>query len=115
MGDSNNKFVWLGKPSNKPNSIKATKSVKGIVGELNVISELTKKGYWIAKSVDPQCPFDIVIVDRNGKIQLVDVKTNTYRKKNFYKKSRKIYRNPTARQKQLGIKLLMIDYEENSD
>ena len=45
MGDSNNKFVWLGKPSNKPNSIKATKSVKGIVGELNVISELTKKGY----------------------------------------------------------------------
>ena len=82
MGDSNNKFVWLGKPSNKPNNIKATKSVKGIVGELNVISELTKKGYWIAKSVDPQCPFDIVIVDRNGKIQLVDVKTNTYRKKN---------------------------------
>ena len=36
-------------------------------------------------------------------------------KKNFYKKSKKIYRNPTARQKQLGIKLLMIDYEENSD
>ena len=109
MGDSNNKFVWLGKPSNKPNSIKATKSVKGIVGELNVISELTKKGYWIAKSVDPQCPFDIVIVDRNGKIQLVDVKTNTYRK---HKKSyrRKIWRTPTAKQKKLGIKIVMVDH-----
>ena len=111
MGDSDNKFVWLGKPSNKSNNIKTTKSIKGIVGELNVISDLTKKGYWIAKSVDPQCPFDIVIVDKNGNIQLVDVKTNTYRKSNYKKKSRKIYRNPTAKQKKLGIKLLMIDWD----
>jgi hypothetical protein len=55
-------------------------SIKGTVGEYESIAEYTRQGYWVAKSVDPSCPFDIVIVDKNGKIQLLDIKTNTYRK-----------------------------------
>ena len=35
----------------------------------------------VAKAVDPQCPFDLVIVDQDGVVELLDVKTATYRKK----------------------------------
>jgi hypothetical protein len=55
-------------------------SIKGTVTEYEAIANLTRQGYYVAKSCDPACPFDIVIVDKNGKIQLLDIKTNTYRK-----------------------------------
>ena len=47
---------------------KLSKSVKGTVSELKAITKLTKSGHWVAKSLDPQCPFDIVAVSKNGKI-----------------------------------------------
>jgi hypothetical protein len=93
-------------------------SIKGTVGEYLTIAKLTKQGFYVAKSVDPACPFDIVIVAKNGKIQLLDIKTNTYRKnkkgkslKDKPKGSYKICRSPTKEQKRLGIKLYMVDYE----
>ncbi len=93
-------------------------SIKGTVGEYETIAKLTKEGYFVAKSVDPACPFDIVIVDKNGKITLIDIKTITYRKtkkgkslKDKPKGSYKICRSPTKEQKRLGIKLFMVDYE----
>ena len=93
-------------------------SIKGTVGEYEAIANLTRQGYFVAKAVDPACPFDIVIVDRNGKIQLIDIKTNTFRKhkkgkslKDKPKGSYRIYRSPTKLQKKLGIKLMMVDYE----
>ena len=58
---------------------KLSKSVKGTVSELKAITKLTKSGHWVAKSLDPQCPFDIVAVSKNGKIRLIDVKTISYR------------------------------------
>ena len=90
-------------------------SIKGTVGEYEAIAKLTRQGYFVAKSVDPACPFDIVIVDKNGKIQLIDIKTNTYRYKfkgKALKNKRKIFRSPTKEQKKLNIKLLMVDYED---
>jgi len=94
-------------------------SIKGTVGEYESIAKLTRQGYFVAKAVDPACPFDIVIVDRNGKIQLIDIKTNTFRKhkkgkslKNKPKGSYRICRSPTKEQKKLGIKLMMVDYEK---
>ena len=93
-------------------------SIKGTVGEYEAIARLTRQGYYVAKSVDPACPFDIVIVDKNGKITLIDIKTITYRKtkkgkslKDKPKGSYKICRSPTKEQKRLGIKLYMVDYE----
>ena len=93
-------------------------SVKGVVGEYETIARLTKEGFFVAKSVDPACPFDIVIVDKDGKITLIDIKTITYRKTNKGKSlkdkpkgSYKICRSPTREQKRLGIKLIMVDYE----
>jgi hypothetical protein len=46
-------------------------SIKGTVGEYLTIAKLTKEGFYVAKSVDPACPFDIVIVSKKGKIQLI--------------------------------------------
>jgi len=93
-------------------------SIKGTVTEYEAIARLTRQGYYVAKSCDPACPFDIVIVDKKGKIQLLDIKTITYYKnlrgkslKDKPKGSYKIHRSPTKQQKKLGIKLMMVDYD----
>jgi|TARA_R100001463_G_scaffold114923_2_gene170137 hypothetical protein len=107
MGDSNNKSKQLTKSSNK--SVKLSTNIKGTIGEYQEIVNWSKAGYWVAKACDPQCPFDIITVSPNGEIQLLDIKTNTYRK---HEKSyrRKIWRSPTAKQKKLGIKIVMVNH-----
>ena len=94
-------------------STKLTKAQKGTIGEYQDIVDLTKQGYHVALACNPQCPFDLVAVGEDGEIRLKDVKSNTYRKKSkkTYKKSLKIYRCPTAKQKKLKIELLMVDNE----
>tara|TARA_R100000808_G_scaffold2980_2_gene11107 strand:- start:582 stop:845 length:264 start_codon:yes stop_codon:yes gene_type:complete len=84
-----------------------SKSAKGMVAELKAIKILTKQGYWCARSLDPQSPFDIVAVDKKGKVRLIDVKVNSYRKANNWK----INRSLSQQQKDLNIELMMIDYE----
>ena len=116
----NNKSCQYGNDDTKIISDRQKKtSIKGTVGEYETIARLTKEGFFVAKSVDPSCPFDIVIVDRNGKIKLLDIKTNTYRKNNKGKSlkdkpkgSYRICRSPTKEQKRLNIKLLMVDYKD---
>ena len=107
MGDTNNKSKQLTKSSGKPT--KLSTNIKGTIGEYQEIVNLTRQGYWVAKAVDPQCPFDLVAVSPDGDIRLLDIKTNTYRK---HEKSyrRKIWRSPTAKQKKLGIKIIMVDH-----
>jgi hypothetical protein len=78
-----------------------------MVAELKAIKILTKQGYWCARSLDPQSPFDIVAVDKKGKIRLIDVKTKSFRKANNWK----INRSLSQQQKDLNIELMMIDYE----
>ena len=109
MGNSNDQYV-------KPNklhlqSTKLTKAQKGTIGEYQAIVDLTKQGYHVALACNPQCPFDLVAVGENGEIRLIDVKSNTYRRKNkkTYKKSLKIYRCPTEKQRKLKIELMMVD------
>ena len=94
-------------------STKLTKAQKGTIGEYQAIVDLTKQGYHVALACNPQCPFDLVAVGENGEIRLIDVKSNTYRKKSkkTYKKSLKIYRCPTEKQRKLKIELMMVDNE----
>ena len=107
MGNSNHKFVKSTKPGGKPTKLNT--HIKGTIGEYQEIVNLTRQGYWVAKSCDPQCPFDLVVVAQDGTIQLLDIKTNTYRK-NVKPYRRKIWRSPTAKQKKLGIKIVMVDH-----
>jgi hypothetical protein len=107
MGDTNNKSKQLTKHGSKHN--KLSTNIKGTIGEYQEIVNWSKAGYWVAKACDPQCPFDIITVSPDGEIQLLDIKTNTYRK-NVKSYRRKIWRSPTAKQKKLGIKIIMVDH-----
>ena len=78
-----------------------------MVAELRAINLLTKQGYWCARSLDPQSPFDIVAVDKKGKVRLIDVKVVSYRKANNWR----INRSQSKKQKELKIELMMIDSE----
>ena len=78
-----------------------------MVAELKAIKLLTKQGYWCARSLDPQSPFDIVAVDKKGKVRLIDVKVVSYRKANNWR----INRSQSKKQKELNIEIMMIDYE----
>ena len=113
MGDSNNKSVKPNKFHIQPN--KLTKAQKGTIGEYQAIANLTKEGYHVALACNPQCPFDLVAVSDDGDIRLIDVKSETYRKtykkKTWNKRSLKIYRCPTKKQKKLKIELMMVDNE----
>lgn len=114
MDSNGNKSVKPNKLCSK--SIKLTKAQKGTIGEYQAIVDLTKQGYHVALACNPQCPFDLVAVKDDGTIRLIDVKSITYRKtykkKTWNKRSLKIYRCPTARQKKLKIELMMVDNGE---
>ena len=84
--------------------MKPTKSAKGAWGELLLAVDYMKKGYWVALSIDPQCPFDMVVVDKDGKCTLVDAKCISVRKK-----GRKIYRMLNLKQKKIGVILKDVD------
>ena len=107
MGNSNHKSKQSIKPSIKP--VKLSTNIKGTISEYQEVVNWSKAGYWVAKSCDPQCPFDLVAVSPDGDIQLLDIKTNTYRK-HIKPYRRKIWRSPTAKQKKLGIKIVMVDH-----
>ena len=91
MGSRIDKSINLAQSNIK--STKLNTSQKGVVGEHQCIVDFTKQGYWVAQSCNPQCPFDLVLVSPSGKIELVDIKTNTYRK-NVKSYRRKIWRVP---------------------
>ena len=107
MGNSNHKSKQLTGSNRK--LVKLSTNIKGTIGEYQEIVNLTRKGYWVAKACDPQCPFDLVAVSPDGSIQLLDIKTNTYRK-HIKPYRRKIWRSPTAKQKKLGIKIVMVNH-----
>ena len=85
--------------------IKLSKAEIGTISEHQAIVNLTRKGYMVAKACSPQCLFDLIAVHPDGKIKLLDVKTKSFRKKDNYK----INRCLTEKQKQLGVKLLIVD------
>tara|TARA_R110002012_G_C11374496_1_gene582485 strand:- start:275 stop:547 length:273 start_codon:yes stop_codon:yes gene_type:complete len=87
------------------------KSIKGAVGEHKVIIQLLEDGYHVAMAVDPQCPFDLVAVDEEGKCRKYDVKTVSHRKNKptWTKKSTKINRVLTPKQRKLGIEIIEVD------
>ena len=72
MGDRNNKSKQLTKSGNR--TVKLNTHIKGTIAEYQEVVNWSKAGYWVAKSCDPQCPFDLVAVSPDGDIQLLDIK-----------------------------------------
>ena len=88
-----------------------SKTIKGVCSELIAAKEFLKKGYYVARSLDPQCPFDIVVINKKGKVTLLDVKSVSYRKTQSYncKPGDTINRSVSKKQKALGIKIYYAD------
>ena len=91
--------------SNSKTVSQLSKSAIGAISEYEAICSLVKQGYMVAKSIDPQCIFDLVAIKPNGTVRLIDVKTKSYRKKNNHN----IHRSPNEKQKQLGVELMIIE------
>ena len=89
----------------------SSKSIKGAIGEHKAVIQLLEDGYQVAIAVDPQCPFDLIAVDEEGNCRKYDVKSISHRKNKptWTRKSTKINRVLSAKQKQLGIELIEID------
>ncbi len=103
MVHSNTKYRGSNRYNNKV--INLSKSAIGTISEYEAISSLVKQGYMVAKSIDPQCIFDLVAIKSDGTIRLIDVKTKSYRRKNNHN----IHRSPNEKQKQLGVELMIMD------
>jgi len=84
-----------------------SRSIKGVCSELIAVKDFLKKGYYVARSLDPQCPFDIIVVDKKGKATLYDVKSVSYRKTKSYncKPGDTINRSVSKKQRALGVKI----------
>ena len=67
MGNSNHKSKQSIKPGGKPTKLNT--HIKGTIGEYQEIVNLTKAGWHISKSCDPQCPFDLVAVSHDGHLR----------------------------------------------
>lgn len=100
---SNTRYRGIGRYNSK--TINLSKSAIGTISEYEAISSLVKQGYMVAKSIDPQCIFDLVAIKPDGTIRLIDVKTKSYRKKNNHN----IHRSPNEKQKRLGVELMIMD------
>jgi hypothetical protein len=106
MVSSNTKYRGIGRFNSK--TINLSKSAIGTISEYEAICSLVKQGYMVAKSIDPQCIFDLVAIKADGTIRLIDVKTKSYRKKNNHN----IHRSPNEKQKQLGVELMIMEQKD---
>jgi hypothetical protein len=86
-------------------------SAKGKIAELYVVNYFMERGFYVAFSLDPQCPFDLVITDKQGNSRLIDVKNLKVRRSNssHCKVGDRIGRGTTKKQKEMGIELFEID------
>jgi len=84
---------------------------KGRIAELYVANYFMEKGYYVAFSLDPSCPFDLIITDKTGKSTLIDVKNLRTRKTKSgnCKIGDRIGRGLSIRQKNMGVELFEID------
>jgi len=88
-----------------------SKTIKGVCSELIAAKEFLKRGYYVAKSLDPQCPFDIVVINKKGKASLFDVKSVSYRKTKSYncRAGTTINRSVSKKQKSLGVEIYYVN------
>lgn len=91
--------------------MKVSKTKKGAAAELQAAAYFMKKGFYVAKSFDPQCPFDLVITDDKGNSCLIDVKAKSIRKTTSYrcKKGEPINRSLNKKQKAMGVEIYIHD------
>lgn len=87
------------------------KSRLGAAAELKAAAEFIKKGFHVSRSLDPQCPFDLVVTNDKGESCLIDVKMKSYRKSKSHnnKPGDKINRSLTVKQRKMNIEIYEVE------
>jgi hypothetical protein len=64
-------------------------NIKGDIGELSIMREFLKLNYWCSKPFGDDCPYDLIVDNKNGELKRVQIKyvtpneSNTLRVKLF--------------------------------
>jgi hypothetical protein len=82
--------------------------IKGRVAELLATTFYLKQKYHVFNNVSSHGPFDLVVVNKEGKTMLIDVKSVTRRTRD----NSSIQRTPTPLQNKLGVKILYVDVDK---
>ena len=80
----------------------------GFINELKAILWLSAKGYYVFKNTSGLGPCDVIALNEEGSVLFIDIKSETKRKDGSI-----INRVPTAKQKRLRIRLLMVSKHGN--
>ena len=75
------------------------------MNELRAINEFLEKGCVVCKNIEGQGPFDISVTWPNGDIELLDIKTSSFRNHD----DSPIHRSLTPIQEKLGVRLFYKD------
>ena len=87
-----------------------SKSKKGVLGELTIAAKYLKKGFWVAMSLCPHSPVDLIVVDDKGNCKLIDAKTVSIRKSGR-QLGKRINRMPSKKQREMKVEIEYVDPE----
>jgi Holliday junction resolvase-like predicted endonuclease len=83
------------------------KHTKGFTNHLVAVEWLTKQGYYVFDNISGLGPCDVIALDETGNTILIDIKSVTKRKDGSI-----INRVPTAKQRRMKIRLLMVENDK---
>jgi Holliday junction resolvase-like predicted endonuclease len=90
-----------------PHLSKLPKIKKGMLAEQIAIQFLLKEGYFVFKNLYGVGPADLIAINEKGKVQIFDVKSESYR--NTWKPGTRIPRALTLEQRKLKMKFIFVD------
>ena len=85
---------------------KLPKLKKGMQSEQIAILHLIEKGFFVFKNLYGLGPADLIATDESGKVEIYDVKSESYRK--TWKPGTRICRKLTQEQKKLKMKFIFV-------
>ena len=83
---------------------------RGDIAELYAELYFIAQGFWVARTMHSTCPYDLVVANEEGQINLIDVKTSYIRSRGkFAGYARRRARTPI--QRKLNVALIYVDTE----
>ena len=86
---------------------KLPKIKKGMVAEQIAIQFFLQKGFFVFKNLYGVGPADLIAINEKGKVNIYDVKSESYRK--TWKPGTRIPRALTLEQRKLKMKFIFVD------
>ena len=85
---------------------KLPKVKKGMWAEQIAVLYLIDKGYFVFKNLYGVGPADLIAIDEKGRVEIYDVKSESYRK--TWRPGTRIFRRLTQEQRRLKMKFIFV-------